>query len=322
MNIEELLKLKFEEPEKSQSNLEDFHSMLDEGDLSWKDAFGLLLHQTNNIGLQLLDLNNIVEKMNGELDKFYNESFVKYSDSMERINSRNFDIVDQFVIGNEKYTNAGHYNEHYKNWRIARINKVLSIFGVDYFKGKRVLELGGGHGDIGALFAGLGAEVLCLEARRENVNIAKMKYRNVSGFSCEEYNLEEGLRQFGKCDLIVNFGTLYTLLDPEKCLHECAELSENIVLECIVCDSTDPHKIVRWDLDEENHIKLANDGPISIGRHILSPFFIERVMEERGYTVGRHFTKDLNCADHHYDWEHENDGKVTPNYRRFWYFSR
>ncbi|MBT3991558.1 MAG: hypothetical protein HN884_00525 [Rhodospirillaceae bacterium] len=49
MNIEELLKLKFEEPEKSQSNLEDFHSMLDEGDLSWKDAFGLLLHQTNNI---------------------------------------------------------------------------------------------------------------------------------------------------------------------------------------------------------------------------------------------------------------------------------
>ena len=37
--------------------------------------------------------------------------------------------------------------------------------GFDFFKGKKILELGAGHGDIGAFFAELGADVLCLDGR-------------------------------------------------------------------------------------------------------------------------------------------------------------
>jgi hypothetical protein len=41
------------------------------------------------------------------------------------------------------------FKGHYNNWRKTRIDKILSIFDKEFFKGKTVLELGAGHGDFG-----------------------------------------------------------------------------------------------------------------------------------------------------------------------------
>ena len=58
------------------------------------------------------------------------------------------------------------------------------MYGIDYFKNKNVLELGGGHGEIGAFFAELGANVLCLDGREQNVNFANLKHRKLNNFKC------------------------------------------------------------------------------------------------------------------------------------------
>ena len=58
------------------------------------------------------------------------------------------------------------FTEHKNN----RVQKIISIYGSDWFKGKSILELGACHGDIGIEFIKLGAEVTFCDIREENLN--------------------------------------------------------------------------------------------------------------------------------------------------------
>ncbi len=230
--------------------------------------------------------------------------------------------LDNFVAKNHLHFSRHHYASHYERWRIVRINKILEIYGVDFFKGKKIVELGAGHGDIGAFFCELGAEVLCLEGRQENANIAKIKYRNLENFTFKVCDLETmDFSTYGRFDLVINFGFLYTLTNPEACLKTCALMSDDIVCECIVSDSVDPHAIIAWEEPTEDHTAGLDHG-LRNGRQIMSPYNIERVMASSGFAFTRYFSKDLNSPPHTYDWEHQNTGEVVPNYRRFWHFHK
>lgn len=72
----------------------------------------------------------------------------------------------------------GLFHPSYESWRIKRLTKILEIYSIDFFNGRRLLEVGAGHGDIGACFADLGAEVLCLDGRVQNINFGRLKYRH------------------------------------------------------------------------------------------------------------------------------------------------
>ena len=98
-------------------------------------------------------------------------------------------------------------------------------------------------------------------------------------------------------------------------------MSDDMVCECIVCDSLDSHAIISWEEIAEDHADGLDHG-LRTGRRIMSPFNIERVMEESGFAYTRCFSKNLNAGRHTYDWEHENTGKVVPNNRRFWHFHK
>lgn len=37
------------------------------------------------------------------------------------------------------------FGSHYLKWTMKRINKVIELYGLDFFKNKRILELGGGR---------------------------------------------------------------------------------------------------------------------------------------------------------------------------------
>jgi hypothetical protein len=54
---------------------------------------------------------------------------------------------------------------YHPNWQTNRINFILSKYPKEFFKGKRILELGAYNGFIGAYFNSLGAEVHCVEGR-------------------------------------------------------------------------------------------------------------------------------------------------------------
>ena len=189
-------------------------------------------------------------------------------------------------------------------------------YGVDFFNGKRILEVGGGHGDIGAFFADLGSDVLCLDGRLQNVNFAKLKHWKIPHIRFEQFNLERDFSCFGTFELLINFGLVYHLRNVEAHLKICFATADDIVIESVVCDSTDPHKITfrdeRPEIDEE-----ALEGTGSRP----SPFYIERLANENGFEFTRYFTADLNFGKQFcYDWKHNNDDTPNDNFinRRFW----
>lgn len=228
--------------------------------------------------------------------------------------------LDKHLVYSGLINEAGLFHPSYAGWREKRLGKILEIYGADYFKGRKVLELGAGHGDLGASLAKLGADVLCLDGRLQNVSFARLKHRKVAGVRFEEFNLENDFSGFGRFDLIVDFGLLYHLRNVDAHLRCCFSVADDMLIESVVCDSTDPHAIFyrpeRAEVDEE-----ALDG---VGSR-PSPFYVERLAAENSFAVTRYFTSDLNYTHQFvYDWEHRNDGRLGDDFvlRRFWRFTK
>jgi SAM-dependent methyltransferase len=224
--------------------------------------------------------------------------------------------IERHVFLHAAFNRAGLFDSSYDEWRITRIDKLLEVFGIEYFKDLNILELGSGHGDIGAFFAELGAKVLCLDGRTQNVIFANLKHRKVPNFKCLQFNLENDFTEFGHFDLIINFGLLYHLKNPEAHLDWCFKMSDDIFLETVVCDSTDPYKIFYCD-ENINKDEEALEG---IGCR-PSPFYVERLANENNFEAIRYFSADLNVRDQFvYDWVHRNDNRLGEDWklRRCW----
>ncbi len=224
--------------------------------------------------------------------------------------------VTRHLLHAGRARDTGLHDRNYIDWRVRRIEKVLEIYGVDWFAGRTIIEVGCGHGDIGAFFADLGAEVLCIDGRARNINHAKLKHRGMPGLTFEVSDLEHDFSSLGRCDLLINFGLIYHLRHVDAHLAACFAVADDIVLETVVCDSLDPHRLMlcpeRSDIDEE-----ALNG---IGSR-PSPFYIERVAQEAGFAVERHFSADLNSGNFfRYDWVHLDDDAPNDDFanRRFW----
>jgi SAM-dependent methyltransferase len=232
----------------------------------------------------------------------------------------NLSPIDKYIVYSGIANKQGLFDPSYEIWRVRRFNKLLEIYGIDFFLGKKILELGCGHGDIGAFFADLGSEVLCLDGRIQNINFAKLKHRRVKNISFVQFNLENDFSHFGRADLIIDFGLIYHLRNVDQHLKSCFATADDMVVETVVCDSTDPNKIAfceeRREIDEE-----ALEGTGSRP----SPFYIERIAKENNFTVTRHFTADLNAGSQYsYDWAHKNNDSLGEGFRlrRFWRFTK
>ena len=228
--------------------------------------------------------------------------------------------IDRYILLSAFYNSGGLFHFSYEEWTIKRITKILELYGIDFFKDKNILELGGGHGDIGAFFAELGAKVLCLDGRIQNVNFSNLKHRKIKNLKCQLFNLENNFSQFGRFDLIFNFGLLYHLKNVDEHLNCCFKMSDDILFETVVCDSSDPYKIFFCD---ENK-KIDEESLEGIGSR-PSPFYVERIAAENNFEVIRYFTEDLNSGTQFcYDWKHKNDERLGESWklRRFWRFKK
>lgn len=226
------------------------------------------------------------------------------------------DPLDWFVVSNYHFMYQGHFHTHYDEWRMRRIRKVLELYGGD-FSGKRILEIGGGIGDIGAFFARLGATVCSLEGRVVNRQLAAIKFRAIPGFQSVACDVEEDFSHLGRFDLIINFGLIEVVKDIDNVMECCCRMSDHVFLETMVCDSTDPDKIVYVDMDPD-----GVDHPMYGKSARPSPFYIERFFEKKGFAIQRAFHADLNTHYHAYDWEHRNSAEINNRNRRFWYFTK
>jgi len=183
------------------------------------------------------------------------------------------------------------------------------------------LKRAGGLGDIGAFFAELGAKVISLEGRVSNRNFANLKYRHLKNFTSVDYDLEMDFSHLGRFDLIINFGCLEVVKNIDTLMKSCAALSDNVVLESLVCDSENPEKVV--------YVKEPSGGSIDSPIHSIgarpSPFYIEKYFIENGFSFVRHFDGNLNTQWVKYDWSHKNDNRLIDHQyqlRRFWQFKK
>ena len=228
--------------------------------------------------------------------------------------------VERYVVQSSLHSEDGLFHYSYEDWRIKRINKILQLYDLNELQGKRILELGCGHGEIGAFFADAGAEVLGLEGRLQNANFARLKQRGVQRFRCEHFDLDSDFSSFGRFDLIIDFGLIYHLKNVDAHLKHCFAMADDILLETVICDSPDPHKIVFLD-ENRSRDDEALDG---IGSRVTSAY-VERLAEENGFDFERFDTPDLNAGDESnqqflYDWTPRNDDELGDSFtlRRFW----
>lgn len=205
------------------------------------------------------------------------------------------------------------FRDHYDEWTANRVNKLIKIFGSEWFNGKTILELGSGSGHVGSKLIELGAIVFFTDGRPEHVEKIKQKYPlNESCVIDQDYYYD--LKR--KFDLVIHWGVLYHLNNWRQDLLCAMNHSDIICLETEVCDSDiDMEVKVAESLSHYDHaINKIGTRPsaVSIENYITTSLL-------KKFT--RYDDSDLNSSNFHiYDWK---QGTICPNkwnagMRRFW----
>lgn len=198
-------------------------------------------------------------------------------------------------------------------WNEKRLKAIVSHYGAKFFDGIKVLDLGCGHGFFGDGLAKLGATVTYCDARLEHLSqIAK---RN-PGADVRLIDLEHDFPE-GKWDLIIHFGVLYHLENLEANLLRACLSAKHMVLETLVCNSTDPH-LCHVKKEDKTNISQAFQG---VGSR-PSPAFVERNLAENGMQFTMLTTTECDDHIHTYAWKQKNTGEHTAGQRRMWFARR
>ena len=201
---------------------------------------------------------------------------------------------------------------YHPDWQVNRINFILSKYPADFFKGKRILELGAYNGYIGAYFSALGAEVHCVEGRQENVDKIKKDYPNVT---VECADLDTSIWNFGKWDIIINFGLVYHLENFHKehlinCINNC----DLMFFESVIYDSFKPELYFRNENGDDQ--SLTNKGGTP------STSYVENIFKESGKDYTKYSDLSLNNWEHKYNWTNTGFKVFNQFWRRFWIVSK
>jgi hypothetical protein len=197
---------------------------------------------------------------------------------------------------------------YHPDWQINRINFILSKYPKEFFKGKRILEVGAYNGYIGAYFNALGAEVHCLEGRLENVVKIKNDYPQITS---EVANLDTDEWTWGKWDIIINFGLYYHLERFHKeHLSNCIQNCDVLLFETVVYDSYEPEIYFRQEDGDDQSLTLIGGTP--------STLYVENIFNESNVTYKKYTDPFLNNYQHKYDWPDTGFKIFNQFHRRLW----
>jgi hypothetical protein len=199
-------------------------------------------------------------------------------------------------------------SSYHTNWQKNRINFILSKYPKDFFKGKRILELGAFNGYIGSFFSNLGATVHCIEGRLENVEQIKNDYPNVT---VEHANLDTPEWKWGKWDIIINFGLFYHLENfHQQHLNNCIQNCNLMFFESVIFDSYESTIFYRNESGVDQSLGETGGTP--------STQYVENILNSHDVLYKKISNGSLNGDLHHYDWIDENRNILDPYARRFW----
>lgn len=209
---------------------------------------------------------------------------------------------------------------YHSDWQVNRINFILSKYPNEFFRGKRILEVGAYNGYIGAYFSSLGADVHCLEGRIENVVNIKNDYPMVTA---EVANLDTPDWNWGKWDIIINFGLYYHLEKYHKeHLKNCINNCDLMFFETVVYDSNKSELFFRNENGFDQSLSLIGGTP---SRKFVEDIFCDKKSDFNIYndsslnglaSLGENnFNK---MYTHKYDWDESGNAIYNEFYRRFW----
>ncbi|MDB6109424.1 MAG: hypothetical protein JWR69_1174 [Pedosphaera sp.] len=222
-----------------------------------------------------------------------------------------FILKETFGGGHGWFSAAGDY----ETWQQNRIKSILKHYSADFFDGKTIIELGAGYGDIGRFFHQLGAKVTFIEGRKENVTEIQRRYPSMRVL---QWDLNDPLPPTAdKADIIIHFGLLYHLGNPEASLRNSCRACQYMMLETECCDSDDPNFVrpVKEKAYWKDHA-LNGEGCSP------SPAFVERTLTEEGMEFERVTDARCNGGEHFYDWPIKNTGITKKGQRKFWFVKK
>lgn len=203
---------------------------------------------------------------------------------------------------------AMRFSDHYDQWRQRRIAAIRNHFGDAFFRGRTLLELGCGYGDIGAAFRALGAEVWCSDARAEHLGVAVARHPGLRTVQAD-LNTEW---PFGWFDLILHLGVLYHLEPTHESLRRACRSTSHLVLETEVCDAASPDMVLLADEDGYDQAIDGRGCRPSTSR-------VERILTEESCRWTRVTDNRCNAGIHVYDWVETDSGDYAHGQRRFWF---
>lgn len=198
---------------------------------------------------------------------------------------------------------------YHSEWQTNRINFMLELYHPDFFRGKKILELGSFNGYIGNYFAEvLEADVTSVEGRSDNALVISNDYPLLK-VECHDLDTPEWI--FGKYDIIINFGLYYHLEKYHRqhlinCINNC----DLMFFETVVHDSFESEIFFRPEVGNDQSLSDKGGAP--------STSYVENILKESNCKFVKHCNSRLNGGAHHYDWE-DRDSKVADGHaRRFW----
>jgi SAM-dependent methyltransferase len=211
------------------------------------------------------------------------------------------------------------FQDHYVESRSVKWRKIQQIFGIDYWKGLNVLELGCGLGDTGRKFESWGANVTYAEGRLEHVEHMQKIMPNAEIIQLDNDEPWDLKRKF---DCIIHWGLIYHIKNWKQDLRCVFKHTSLLLLEGEVLDSDDPNLAV---LKQENH--LHYDQALNGYGAYLTANNIEMEFSRLKVSYKRYDDQDLtvsyNGKDiYRYNWKITNTGEHRPKNRRFWVAQR
>lgn len=206
------------------------------------------------------------------------------------------------------------YSSHYHESELTRLMNLFAHADLRDWKGKRVLEVGAGLGRIGEVFRDLGFDVTSTDGRREFVERMKSKGRQSFVLDLDK----TGVDDVGDYELVIAFGVLYHLSEPERFLLSCGRKADVLLLESVVCDSGDA---ACFKAQEAKGWRGQDQALEGVGCR-PTPSWVENACKRAGFDVIRDISNPIaNWVIGRFDWEVRGTGEWRrngANLRKMW----
>jgi SAM-dependent methyltransferase len=203
---------------------------------------------------------------------------------------------------------------YYRESQLTRLANLFAHVDIEQWRGMRILEVGAGLGHLGEALTQLGFDVTSTDGRPEHVEAMKARGRRAFVLDLDTTGVDEA----GDFDVVLAFGVLYHLAQPEQFLRSCGKRARVLLLETSVCDAAEP--VIRWVSEPAGW--RGTDQALSGQGCRPSPAWVEEMCRASGFDSVRDISSPVaNWVIGAFDWEPRDSGEWRRdgvNLRKMW----